>query len=114
MARLRGPEPYLSTCDATHSTNMRKGPAVVNCLFERMTDDATNISGEFGKVTAYDAAARRLTYTLGDNFYQGLPANFRAGDTALLFTRAGELMAEAVVTGEPVSAGIQVYTLTLD
>ena len=112
--RLRGPEPYLSTCDATHSTNMRKGPAVVNCLFERMTDDATNISGEFGKVTAYDAAARRLTYTLGDNFYQGLPANFRAGDTALLFTRAGELLAEAVVTEEPVSAGYQVYTLTLD
>lgn len=112
--RLRGPAPYLSTCDATHSTNMRRGPAVVNCLFEKMTDDATNISGEFGKVTGYDTAARKLTYTLGDNFYQGLPANFRAGDTAVLFTRAGELLAEAVVTEEPVSTGYQVYTLTLD
>ena len=112
--RLRGPNPLLSTCDATHSTNMRKGPQVVNCLFEKMTDDATNISGEFGKVTDYDPATRKLTYTKGDNYYEGLPANFQAGDTAVLFTRGGELLATAKVTAEPESGGWQVYILTLD
>ncbi len=112
--RLRGPKPLLSTCDATHSTNMRKGPQVVNCLFEKMTDDATNVNGEFGKVTAYDAATRKLTYTKGDNMYEGLPANFKTGDTAVLFTRGGKLLAKATVTEEPASGGWQVYVLTLD
>ena len=111
--RLRGPQPLLSTCDATHSTNMRRGPQVVNCLFEKMTDDATNISGEFGCVTGYDAASRQLTYTKGDNYYEGLPAEFRVGDTAVLFTRSGELLATATVEAAE-STGYQAYRLTLD
>ncbi len=114
QGRLRGPAPLISTCDATHSTNMRVGPQVVSCLFENMTDDGTNISGEFGKVLSYDPQTKALTYTAGDNYYTGLPANFRAGDTALLFTRAGELIACATVTAEPEAAGYQTYVLTLD
>ena len=111
--RLRGPQPLLSTCDATHSTNMRRGPQVVNCLFEKMTDDATNISGEFGCVTGANAETRQITYKKGDNYYEGLPAEFRVGDTAVLFTRAGELLATAKVEAVE-SAGYQVYRLTLD
>ena len=111
--RLRGPQPLLSTCDATHSTNMRRGPQVVNCLFEKMTDDATNISGEFGCVTGANAETRQITYKKGDNYYEGLPAEFRVGDTAVLFTRAGELLATAKVEAAE-SAGYQVYRLTLD
>ncbi len=113
MASAQSPQPLLSTCDATHSTNMRRGPQVVNCLFEKMTDDATNISGEFGCVTGANAETRQITYKKGDNYYEGLPAEFRVGDTAVLFTRAGELLATAKVEAVE-SAGYQVYRLTLD
>ncbi|MBQ1935758.1 MAG: S-layer homology domain-containing protein [Clostridia bacterium] len=36
--------------DGVHCTALRKGPKIINCVFENQLDDGTNIHGSFGKV----------------------------------------------------------------
>ena len=115
FGRLRGPESLLATADAIHSTNMRVGPQAVSCIFERLTDDGANISGEFGKVLSFDPETKVLAYTDGDNYYPGLPTPFEEGDKAVLFTREGKLIGEATVTAkEQLSGGAHQITLDTD
>ena len=96
----RGPARLMSTCDSTHSTNMRNGPKMTNCLFESATDDGTNINAEFGSVTDYDNATKTITYTNGNNTYSGLCIDFKIGDRVLLYTKGGELMCDATAVSD--------------
>lgn len=91
---------YLNTsCDATHNTNSRTGQRVVSCLFEGMMDDGGNINAHYGTAVSYDSASRSFVYKRCNiNSYQLLPQNFRAGDTLLLFTKSGEMVASVTAT----------------
>lgn len=91
----RGPDRLMSTCDSTHSTNMRHGPQMTNCLFESATDDGTNINAEFGTVVSFDSSTRTITYTNGNNTYSGLCVDFKIGDRVLIYTKEGELLCDA-------------------
>ena len=82
-------ERLISTCDATHSVNMREGMKVTNCLFEKMTDDATNNCGSYGTVTGFDANKKELAYEKGNTFVPG--------DSALIYTLEGRLLCDATV-----------------
>ena len=82
-------ERLISTCDATHAVNMREGMKVTNCLFEKMTDDATNNCGSYGTITSFDTGTKELTYRGGNNF--------RQGDRALIYTLEGKLLCDATV-----------------
>ena len=77
-------ERLISTCDATHAVNMREGMKVTNCLFEKMTDDATNNCGSYGTVVSFNANSNELSYTGGPTF--------RQGDRALIYTLDGKLL----------------------
>jgi len=110
--RKRGQDRLISTCDATHSTNMREGIRVYHSIFENMTDDATNVNGEFGKVVSVDGSS--VVYTRGDNFYTGLNVPFREGDHVLIYTRQGKLLADTVATSATESLGNDQYRFTIE
>ncbi|RED65481.1 S-layer homology domain-containing protein [Cohnella phaseoli] len=112
MGRDRGSKPLISTADATHSTNKREGMRVYHSLFENMTDDATNVNGEFGKVVS--VTGNTVVYTKGDNFYTGLNAPFRVGDHVLVFTRQGKLLADTLATSATRSLGNDQYEFTIE
>ncbi len=51
----------ISTCDASHFSNMRVGPILEDCVFTDMTDDGTNINGHYMMTSSYDADNNRFT-----------------------------------------------------
>ncbi|MCL2099715.1 MAG: hypothetical protein FWH24_04685 [Oscillospiraceae bacterium] len=110
----RGPERLLSTCDSTHSTDMRYGPQITNCVFESATDDGTNINAQFGGVTGFDAATRTIIYGRGQTAYNGICAAFKEGDRVLIYTVNGELLCDTVATGNTVALGGGVYSVTVE
>jgi len=68
-----GPKPagatedrMLSTCDASHFSNMRVGPVLEDCVFCDMTDDGTNINGHYMITSAYDADSN--TFSIDPDF----------------------------------------------
>lgn len=68
-----GPKPagatedrMLSTCDASHFSNMRVGPVLEDCVFTDMTDDGTNINGHYMITSAYDADSN--TFSIDPDF----------------------------------------------
>lgn len=75
----------VSTCDATHSANMRRGISVRDSWFEKMTDDAANIHSYFARAVGYDAQSGMLRYTYGEERYQTCCAPFRKGDEGWCF-----------------------------
>jgi len=83
-------ERLISTCDATHAVSMREGMKVTNCLFEKMTDDATNNCGKYGTVTKFNSSAKELIYTGG--------TVFQNGDRALIYAIDGKLLCDATVS----------------
>jgi len=89
-----GPERLISVCDATHSTCMRKGISVYDSLFEKMTDDATNVNGCYGDVLFHETLDGNtlLGYGTGTSRYTSLCDDFRVGDLILVYTRAGKLL----------------------
>jgi len=101
----RGPDRLISTCDSTHSINMRGGPRILNCLFESATDDGTNIRADFGTVLSFDSATRTVTYTRGNNYYSGLCRDFQVGDRVLIYTKDGELLCDATAVSATGTSG---------
>lgn len=75
----------VSTCDATHSANMRRGISVRDSWFEKMTDDAANVHSYFAKAVSYDPQSGMLRYTYGEQRYQTSCAPFRKGDAGWCF-----------------------------
>ena len=89
----------ISTCDATHMTAGREGPVISNCWFEKMTDDGTNINGEYAKLQTYDLRNKTLTITnaFGDGVY---PVPIRKGDLLTAVTESGTLLAEGKASAD--------------
>ncbi|MBE3097387.1 MAG: right-handed parallel beta-helix repeat-containing protein, partial [Planctomycetes bacterium] len=89
-----GPKPPGATAapliacnaDAFHSSGVRKGPTLENCLFEGMCDDGIPIHGSYSLVAR--SSGDRLVVTDG---------RFRPGDPLRLLTPEGEVAAEAAV-----------------
>ena len=101
----RGADRLMSTCDSTHSTNMRRGPQITNCLFESASDDGANINAEFGTVTDFDPNTRAVTYTQGNNFYSGLCVDFKIGDRVMIYTKNGELLCDSTAVSNTAANG---------
>ena len=79
--------PLLSSCaDGLHSSNMRHGPTIQNCVFEGMGDDAIAIHGTFS--TVLQAQGTSLVIN---------KSSFRPGDPLLMFDKDGVPRGEAVV-----------------
>lgn len=98
MAVTPGPKPtgateerMISTCDATHSTNIRKGFTVKNCLFENMNDDGSNVNSTYGNVTGFDTATKTLTFQ-ATTPYNTTAGTIRKGDTIRIMTNDGKLL----------------------
>lgn len=81
----------ISTCDATHSTNIRHGITVTNSLLEHMNDDGANINGTFGNVTDFDAETKTLTFQATPD-YQTTTAIIEAGDQLRIMTKEGLIL----------------------
>jgi hypothetical protein len=85
--------------DAFHSSNVRRGPLVENCLFEGMPDDGVPIHGTYAMVA--EAEAERLVVCfLHGNF-------FREGDPLRLFSREGAWLGETAVKAIAPAKGYQ-------
>jgi len=91
------PERLISTCDATHSTNMRSGIQVRNSLFEKMTDDAANVHSTYGEVSSFDSQTKQITYS-----GKYVDPIFRTGDRVLVYTLDGKLLSEATAVSDTV------------
>ncbi|HBF15123.1 MAG TPA: hypothetical protein DDW30_05485 [Clostridiales bacterium] len=101
--RLRSAKPLNTSCDATHSTSARVGVKLISSRLEMMNDDGGNINANYGMAESYDSATKTLTYAnCNVNSYQRLPADFRAGDTVLLYTVNGKFVGETTVTSATV------------
>ncbi len=92
-------EPPLLACnaDAFHSSDVRKGPLLEDCLFEYMDDDGVPIHGSYGIVAGRDDAGVVLA-ALGREFC-------RAGDRLRFYRTDGSLVGEVragAVTAEDV------------
>ena len=109
----RGPERLLSTCDSTHSTDMRHGPQITNCVFESATDDGANINAQFGGVIGFNNITQTITYGKGQSAYNGICADFQSGDRVLIFTIKGELLCDTIATGNTISLGGGEYSVTV-
>lgn len=81
----------ISTCDATHSTNIRHGITVTNSLLEHMNDDGANVNGTFGNVTDFDTATKTLTFQATPD-YQTTTAIIKAGDRLRIMTKEGLIL----------------------
>lgn len=84
-------ERMISTCDATHSTNVRHGIQVTNSLFEYMNDDGANVNGTYGNVTGFDAGTKRLAFQ-PTTPYNTTVAEIRQGDKLRIMTNDGRLL----------------------
>lgn len=95
-----GPARLVSSCDAVHSTGVRKGPHISNSLFDKMTDDGANINSVYKVATGYDAANRILYFT-----NPSLKLDFRPGDHLMVFTTEGKMLCEVNVPAASWEAG---------
>ena len=86
-------ERLISTCDATHSTNIRHGIQVTNCLLEHMNDDGANVNGTFGSVTGFDAASKKVTFQ-ATPVYRTTVANILCGDKIRIMTTEGKILVD--------------------
>lgn len=110
--RLRSASPLNTSCDATHCTDARVGVQMISCLAEGMNDDGGNVNGMYGIASSYDAVSKKLTYTYCDvNSYQMVPAAFRKGDTARMFTSSGELIAIVTTESATVDNGDRTFSI---
>lgn len=89
-----GTERLISVCDATHSTCMRRGIRVYDSLFEKMTDDATNVNGTYGDITGVKAVEgdTEVYYGTGTSNFATVCYDFQPGDRVLAYTKAGKLL----------------------
>jgi hypothetical protein len=85
------PERLISVCDATHTTNMRTGIRVIDCYFEKMTDDATNVNGTYGDINSAKKTADGCIVSYGGK-KRCRCADFTLGDRAMIYTKAGKLV----------------------
>lgn len=76
----------LSVCDATHSTNIRRGIKVTNSRFVHMTDDVTNINGTYSLIEDYDSEKSIVTYDP-----KTIP-EFKKGDRIWIMTLNGKML----------------------
>jgi len=93
-------ERMLSTCDASHFSNMRIGPVMEDCVFTDMTDDGTNINGHYMMTSSYDAATR--TFTVRDSFevttgtYSSQTSGVAVGDRIRVLTADYQFICDTV------------------
>ena len=105
--RLRGPEPMNSTCDATHSTNARRGMVMISCIMERMNDDGGNINAYYGTPISFDNETKTLIYTHCKMYFDRTgakctPVPFLKGDVLFMYGKNGKLIEKtaAICDGE--------------
>lgn len=91
------PERLISTCDATHSTNMRIGIQVRNSFFEKMTDDAANVHSTYGEVSSFNIETKQMKYK-----GKYVDPIFRAGDHVLVYTLDGKLLSDATAVSDTI------------
>lgn len=92
-----GAERLISTCDATHSTNMRVGIQVRNSMFEKMTDDAANVHSTYGEVSSFNTETKQMKYK-----GKYVDPVFRAGDHVLVYTLDGKLLSDATAVSDTI------------
>ena len=97
-----------SACDASHFSNMRKGPMMEDCVFTDMTDDGTNINGHYAVANGFDPRTRTFAvldrYEVSTGTYASQTANIEKGDRIRVLTRDFHLLAETTAAG-PVEEG---------
>ena len=97
-----------SACDASHFSNMRRGPVLEDCVFTDMTDDGTNINGHYAVADGFDPESRAFTvlerYEVATGKYKSQTENIEKGDNIRVLTRDFHLLAETTAEG-PVAEG---------
>lgn len=80
----------ISTCDASHFSNMRVGPILEDCVFTDMTDDGTNINGHYMMTSSYDADNNRFTidpeFDVATGTYSSHTEGIAVGDRIRILT----------------------------
>lgn len=118
--RYRGTPARTVTADATHTTYSRTGMQVTSCIFEGLSDDATNHQGSHGRIAAYNAETGEITYkqnlaTLG---YRAVCYPFAKGDNVYIYTSSGRLLCDtqALSASREVKTvnGFQYYSVKVD
>ncbi len=118
---MPGPKPdnatverTVSTCDATHFSNMRKGPTLTDCHFTDMTDDGTNINGHYTVTEGYNAEKRTFTcqptFTVTTGTYSSQLSNIQPGDLLRILTQEGQLIGEVKATSDGASNRVTIDT----
>ncbi len=115
--QYRGTLPRLSSRDAIHGVNNVQGSQVTSCLFENLSDDATNQRHDGGKLTAASASGTTLTLTYTDIAANKRCADFAIGDRVLVYNYKGERLVDTTVDTTVVKTvtdkGDAKYTITV-
>ena len=109
LGRYRGSLPRIGADDATHTTCCAQGSVAVSCLFENMSDDATNQNHQHARLheitdngdgtatVVYKGNYSSVSY---DRYGYGGGSycrDFLVGDRAFIYTAAGRLVADTPV-----------------
>ncbi len=85
---------FSCNADGFHSGDVRKGPTLINCHFERTDDDAIAIHGTYSLVLE----SQGNTLTIQRNASSGTPLFARPGDTLRLYDKRMVLAGTATIT----------------
>ena len=113
--RYRGSLPRIGSDDATHTTACAQGAVAEFCIFENMSDDATNQNHTHARVDEiFDNGDGTATIVYKGNYSQvtydgmgtgkgGYCREFLAGDRVFIYTASGQLVCDtaALTPTEP-------------
>ena len=113
----RGAAPRFSADDATHPTSCAQGSQATFCVFENMTDDATNQNhmharlhdakdnGDGTTTLTYKGNLSQYSYEQGGRSAGSYCSEFREGDRVYVYTAAGQLVCDTAALTAAKQAG---------
>ena len=106
--RYRGSPAHISSIDGVHAQSCSRGSQIISCLFENLTDDASNQKGTHARLSeivdngdgtatvVYKGNMSNFSFNCGraNAKFEGLCAPFRKGDRVFVFTAGGQLVCD--------------------
>lgn len=107
--RYRGAPAHISSIDGVHAQSCSRGSQIISCLFENLTDDASNQKGTHARLSevfdngdgtatvVYKGNMSNFNYICkkADAGFENFCAPFRKGDRVFVFTAGGQLVCDA-------------------
>lgn len=112
--RYRGAPAHISSIDGVHANMCNEGSRIISCLFENLTDDASNQKSQHARLSeivdngdgtatvVYKGNLSNFGYICkkAESKFEDVCAPFRAGDRVYVFTAGGQLVCDTPALSE--------------